>query len=116
MVAASGIVVGRKPAAQTQKDLCEVNVASRCLRYVIDSMLMGQTCGMKPKFVENGFQHPYCSRTCARSGPGSKVPLCVVPSCRQAPKAAHGRCCSDEHFRYVMVVLLSSPIAEHYRL
>ncbi|KAF9001574.1 hypothetical protein BDQ17DRAFT_1358447 [Cyathus striatus] len=25
-------------------------------------------CGKKPKFVENGFKHPYCSRSCARNG------------------------------------------------
>ncbi|KAI0784003.1 hypothetical protein BC629DRAFT_538935 [Irpex lacteus] len=58
-----------------------------------------ETCGTKPKFVENGFQHPYCSRTCARTGSSSKPPSCVISGCRQMPKPAYGGCCSDEHFK-----------------
>ncbi|KAI0090990.1 hypothetical protein BDY19DRAFT_991587 [Irpex rosettiformis] len=71
-----------------------------------------ETCGKKPKFVENGFQHPYCSRTCARSGSSSKVPLCVVSGCRQVAKPAYGGCCSDEHFREAQRNGLASACAQ----
>ncbi len=56
---------------------------------------------MKQKFVENGFQHPYCSRTCARGGPNIKNPSsppCGIPRCR-AP-ASNAGFCSDVHARY----------------
>ncbi|KAI0695393.1 hypothetical protein BC835DRAFT_1482828 [Cytidiella melzeri] len=58
-----------------------------------------ENCGINPKFVENGYQHRYCGKTCARNGSGSRIQSCLVASCREAPKAAHGGCCCDGHLR-----------------
>ncbi|KAI0337035.1 hypothetical protein BDW22DRAFT_1039207 [Trametopsis cervina] len=56
-------------------------------------------CGKKPKFIEHGFQHPYCGKTCARNGSTPKAPCCVVAGCLRTAKAAYGGCCCDEHFK-----------------
>ncbi|KAJ3714950.1 hypothetical protein DFJ43DRAFT_1213613 [Lentinula guzmanii] len=45
-------------SSQIQRDMCEVG----------NNILLGfmnKVCGKKPKFVERGHKHPYCSRTCA---------------------------------------------------
>ena len=65
----------------TPSNLCEVSLGPkgllwhhdvcRCLTYKLL-----QTCGVRPKFVENGFEHPYCGKTCAaaaNNGPSSYV-------------------------------------------
>ncbi|THU94584.1 hypothetical protein K435DRAFT_668206 [Dendrothele bispora CBS 962.96] len=56
-----------------------------------------ETCGKKPKFVENGFKHPYCSRTCARSGPGPGPKPCLLRGCRVTGRPAFADFCSDIH-------------------
>ncbi|KAK7458112.1 hypothetical protein VKT23_010020 [Stygiomarasmius scandens] len=56
-----------------------------------------ETCGKKPKFVENGFKHPYCSRTCARNGPGPSPKACLLQGCRATGKPAFADFCSDIH-------------------
>ncbi|THV01266.1 hypothetical protein K435DRAFT_836892 [Dendrothele bispora CBS 962.96] len=57
-----------------------------------------ETCGKKPKFVEkNGSKHPYCSRTCARSGPGPGPRSCLLRGCRDTGRAAFADFCSDIH-------------------
>ncbi|KAF9439756.1 hypothetical protein P691DRAFT_607665, partial [Macrolepiota fuliginosa MF-IS2] len=56
-------------------------------------------CGLKPKFVEKGFKHPYCSRTCARrSGHGASPAACLLPGCRATGKPAFSNFCSHAHF------------------
>ncbi|KAI0955785.1 hypothetical protein AcV7_006360 [Taiwanofungus camphoratus] len=59
---------------------------------------MCETCGVKPKFVEHGYQHPYCSRTCARNH-SSKTVSCALQGCRSSGKAVNGGFCSDAHAR-----------------
>ncbi|KXN91184.1 hypothetical protein AN958_02752, partial [Leucoagaricus sp. SymC.cos] len=55
-------------------------------------------CGIKPKFVEEGFKHPYCSRTCMRSsGQGAALTACILPGCRATGKLAFSNFCSSEH-------------------
>ncbi|KAL4249307.1 hypothetical protein ABKN59_007005 [Abortiporus biennis] len=63
-----------------------------------------ETCGRKPKYVENGFKHPYCSRTCARGNQAkttSPAPLntCSIRGCRAPPAPSLGGFCSDVHAR-----------------
>ncbi|KAF5367730.1 hypothetical protein D9758_009883 [Tetrapyrgos nigripes] len=56
-----------------------------------------ETCGKKPKYVENGFKHPYCSRTCARSGPGPNPKSCTLRGCRATGKPGFADFCSETH-------------------
>ncbi|KAJ2932509.1 hypothetical protein H1R20_g4585, partial [Candolleomyces eurysporus] len=58
-------------------------------------------CGKKPKFVDNGFKHPYCSRSCARSVPGggTNPTACALRGCRATGKPAFANFCSDAHAR-----------------
>ncbi|KDQ52775.1 hypothetical protein JAAARDRAFT_40055 [Jaapia argillacea MUCL 33604] len=60
-----------------------------------------ENCGKKPKFVERGFQHPYCGRTCARSGGGqaSNPNACALRGCRAVGKSSFGGFCSEAHGR-----------------
>ncbi|KAF9440534.1 hypothetical protein P691DRAFT_793327 [Macrolepiota fuliginosa MF-IS2] len=69
----------RTQAGASSDDLCEI-------------------CGLKPKFVEKGFKHPYCSRTCARSsGQGASPTACLLPGCRATGKPAFSNFCSEDH-------------------
>ncbi|KAF8183437.1 hypothetical protein BJ912DRAFT_1023227 [Pholiota molesta] len=54
-------------------------------------------CGKKPKFVENGHQHPYCSRSCARNGSGPSPAACMLRGCRATGKPAFANFCSEAH-------------------
>ncbi|KAL9713971.1 hypothetical protein Ac2012v2_002277 [Leucoagaricus gongylophorus] len=57
-----------------------------------------EICKLKPKFVEKGFKHPYCSRTCARSsGQGASPTACIFPGCRATGKPAFSGFCSEDH-------------------
>ncbi|KAF5341904.1 hypothetical protein D9611_001976 [Ephemerocybe angulata] len=57
-------------------------------------------CGKKPKFVDNGFKHPYCSRSCARNVQGGAGPTaCALRGCRATGKPAFANFCSDAHAR-----------------
>ncbi|KAF8805454.1 hypothetical protein BYT27DRAFT_7225020 [Phlegmacium glaucopus] len=56
-------------------------------------------CGKKPKFVDKGFKHPYCSRSCARNGQGPSPAACVFRGCRATGKPAFANFCSDTHAR-----------------
>ncbi|KAF4613694.1 hypothetical protein D9613_007449 [Agrocybe pediades] len=67
-----------KPPAQV--DLCEI-------------------CGKKPKFVDKGFKHPYCSRSCARNGTGPSPSVCLLQGCRATGKTAFANFCSEVHAR-----------------
>ncbi|KDR68591.1 hypothetical protein GALMADRAFT_1036536 [Galerina marginata CBS 339.88] len=69
-----------KTPAPAQVDLCEI-------------------CGKKPKFVENGHKHPYCSRSCARSGTGPSPTACMLHGCRATGKPAFANFCSEAHAR-----------------
>ncbi|KAH6913473.1 hypothetical protein BKA70DRAFT_1262984 [Coprinopsis sp. MPI-PUGE-AT-0042] len=71
------------PSSPPQLDLCDI-------------------CGKKPKFVDNGFKHPYCSRSCARSGQGPNGPnpsACLLRGCRATGRPAFANFCSDLHAR-----------------
>ncbi|GLB40707.1 hypothetical protein LshimejAT787_0805780 [Lyophyllum shimeji] len=61
-----------------QADLCEI-------------------CGARPKFVENGVKHQYCSRTCARNGQGPVPDSCKLRGCRATGKSAFASFCSEAH-------------------
>ncbi|KAF8972247.1 hypothetical protein BDZ97DRAFT_1018426 [Flammula alnicola] len=67
-----------KTPVPAQVDLCEI-------------------CGKKPKFVENGFKHPYCSRSCARNGSGPSPAACMLRGCRATGKPAFANFCSEVH-------------------
>ncbi|KAJ7592668.1 hypothetical protein C8J56DRAFT_480790 [Mycena floridula] len=68
-----------KPPSTPPIDLCEI-------------------CGKKPKFIERGFKHAYCSRTCAaKSGQGPSPSSCVLQSCRLTGKPAFAGFCSELH-------------------
>ena len=56
-------------------------------------------CGKKPKFVDKGFKHPYCSRSCARNGQGPSPTACVFRGCRATGKPAFANFCSEAHAR-----------------
>ncbi|KAF8072196.1 hypothetical protein FPV67DRAFT_925682 [Lyophyllum atratum] len=56
-----------------------------------------ETCGAKPKFVENGVKHRYCSRTCARNGQGPTPDGCKLRGCRATGKSAFAKFCSEAH-------------------
>ena len=67
-------------------------------------------CGKKPKYVDKGFKHPYCSRSCARNGQGPSPTACVFRGCRATGKPAFANFCSEAHARYLNTShLLSSP-------
>ncbi|KAF8335145.1 hypothetical protein F5887DRAFT_620511 [Amanita rubescens] len=60
-----------------------------------------EICGKKPKYVENGFKHPFCGRTCARVAQ-SLLPnngQCLLTGCRAAGRATLGNFCCDAHGR-----------------
>jgi len=56
-------------------------------------------CGKKPKFIENGHKHPYCSRSCARNGEGPSPAACQLRGCRATGKPAFANFCSEVHAR-----------------
>ncbi|TFK36684.1 hypothetical protein BDQ12DRAFT_699509 [Crucibulum laeve] len=56
-----------------------------------------EICGKKPKFVEKGFKHPYCSRSCARNGQGPSPSVCILNGCRATGKPAFANFCSEAH-------------------
>ncbi|KAF9257233.1 hypothetical protein L218DRAFT_1019362, partial [Marasmius fiardii PR-910] len=58
-----------------------------------------QTCHAKPKFVENGYLHPFCSRSCARAGKttGEKAMGCILDGCQSTGKREFSYYCSKEH-------------------
>ncbi|PPQ63935.1 hypothetical protein CVT24_009110 [Panaeolus cyanescens] len=58
-----------------------------------------EICGKKPKYIENGRKHPYCSRSCARNGSGNSPTACVLSGCRATGKPAFANFCSDAHAR-----------------
>ncbi|KAF8630183.1 hypothetical protein AX15_003062 [Amanita polypyramis BW_CC] len=62
-----------------------------------------EICGKKPKFVEKGFKHPYCSRTCARVAqslsPNQGNGQCLLTGCRAAGRASVANFCTDAHGR-----------------
>lgn len=56
---------------------------------------MCESCGRKPKYVENnGTKHPYCSRTCAAS---SNPNACILHGCRATGQVAFSGFCSKIH-------------------
>ncbi|KJA16180.1 hypothetical protein HYPSUDRAFT_47611 [Hypholoma sublateritium FD-334 SS-4] len=67
-----------KTPVPVQADLCEI-------------------CGKKPKYVENGHKHPYCSRSCARNGSGPSPAACMLRGCRATGKPAFANFCSEVH-------------------
>ncbi|KAI3609210.1 hypothetical protein WG66_010643 [Moniliophthora roreri] len=69
---------GHRSRPQPQDDLCEA-------------------CGTKPKFIENGYQHPYCSRTCAKNVTGDKPMACILGGCQSTGKREYSYYCSEEH-------------------
>ncbi|TFK27462.1 hypothetical protein FA15DRAFT_723863 [Coprinopsis marcescibilis] len=72
-------------------DLCKVSTSDLSFHLKI--------CGKKPKFVDNGFKHPFCSRSCARSGQGPSPAACLLRGCRATGKPAFANFCSDVHAR-----------------
>ncbi|KAF8896053.1 hypothetical protein BD779DRAFT_1608447 [Infundibulicybe gibba] len=67
-----------KSQSPVQADLCEI-------------------CGIKPKFIEKGVKHAYCSRSCARSGQGPSPTVCLLRGCRSTGKPAFSNFCSEVH-------------------
>ncbi|KZT01539.1 uncharacterized protein LAESUDRAFT_739112 [Laetiporus sulphureus 93-53] len=57
-----------------------------------------KTCHIRPKYVEHGRQHPYCSRTCARDG-HNRASSCMLEGCREEGDPAQGGFCSEQHAR-----------------
>ena len=87
-------------------DLCEV---SSLLSSSTVAQRKPQICGKKPKYVENGFKHPFCSRTCARVAQ-SLLPnngQCLLTGCRAAGRATMGNFCSDAHGRCVASLIIT---------
>jgi len=64
--------------AQTQNDMCVA-------------------CGMRPKYVEHGYQHPYCGRTCAKRAQQSGTSTCRLRGCPVAGRTAFVGFCSEYH-------------------
>ncbi|KAF9259090.1 hypothetical protein L218DRAFT_875663, partial [Marasmius fiardii PR-910] len=58
-----------------------------------------QICHAKPKFIENGYLHPFCSRSCARAGgtTGEKAMGCILDGCQSTGKREFSYYCSKEH-------------------
>ncbi|KAJ8088536.1 hypothetical protein PM082_022609 [Marasmius tenuissimus] len=56
-----------------------------------------ENCHSKPKFTENGYQHPYCSRSCARNGSGEQPMACILDGCQNTGKRDSSYYCSKEH-------------------
>lgn len=48
-----------------------------------------EECGLYPKAVERGYQHPFCSKTCAQNSQ-SRLPTNVQNGCGQYPRAVEG--------------------------
>ncbi|KAF9463919.1 hypothetical protein BDZ94DRAFT_1217417 [Collybia nuda] len=67
-----------QPAQIAVQDLCEI-------------------CGKKPKFIDKGVKHPYCSRTCARKGQGPTPAGCILQGCHATGKPAFANFCSEAH-------------------
>ncbi|TFK69963.1 hypothetical protein BDN72DRAFT_888149 [Pluteus cervinus] len=63
------------------------------------AMDLCEICGLKPKYFEGGFKHPYCSRSCARNGQGPNPSVCILRGCRATGKAAFSNFCSEAHAR-----------------
>jgi len=57
---------------------------------------MCEVCGKRPKFVEGGFQHPYCGRTCAKRRP-SNFAVCRLRQCPKAANTMFVGFCSEDH-------------------
>ncbi|CAA7269534.1 unnamed protein product [Cyclocybe aegerita] len=66
---------------------------------LVQAVDLCEICGKKPKFVENGHKHPYCSRSCARNGSGPSPSACVLQGCRATGKPAYANFCSEAHAR-----------------
>ncbi|PCH42127.1 hypothetical protein WOLCODRAFT_137719 [Wolfiporia cocos MD-104 SS10] len=61
---------------------------------------MCEVCGVRPKYVEGGYKHPYCGRTCARNRRGqATLPACLLRGCRTPGDASYGGFCSEKHAR-----------------
>ncbi|TDL25747.1 hypothetical protein BD410DRAFT_887692 [Rickenella mellea] len=77
---------GKPPSPKAQMDVCEA-------------------CGVRPKFNENGYTHPYCGRTCAASSTAASVKKkkglgllgCSLPGCQSTAGPQFGGYCSDAH-------------------
>ncbi|KIM40642.1 hypothetical protein M413DRAFT_19228 [Hebeloma cylindrosporum] len=88
----------KTPVQVPPVDLCEVI----CLRLDGGDLLIifgWKICGKKPKFIENGHKHPYCSRSCARNGAGPSPAACQLRGCRATGKPAFANFCSEVHAR-----------------
>ncbi|CAL1717324.1 unnamed protein product [Somion occarium] len=60
---------------------------------------MCEVCGKKQKYVDNGFQHPYCSKTCARVRNPQPISTsqCASRGCRLPAKVGYAGFCSEVH-------------------
>ncbi|PFH48377.1 hypothetical protein AMATHDRAFT_76769 [Amanita thiersii Skay4041] len=65
----------------------------------IDPSDLCEICQKKPKYVEKGFKHPYCGKTCARAGGNSSSNPCGLSGCRFPARTAFVNFCSDSHAR-----------------
>lgn len=88
----------QKSQVQVDRDLCEVFRLTSIFNVDVD--FCTKICGKKPKFVDKGFKHPYCSRSCARNGQGPSPTACVYRGCRATGKPAFANFCSEAHARY----------------
>ena len=84
-------------------DLCEVSSLPSSLTICGGSKKARKICRKKPKYVENGFKHPFCGRTCARVAQSLSPNngQCLLPGCRSAGRATMANFCSDAHGRCV---------------
>jgi hypothetical protein len=86
-----------------QVDLCEVFRFTTLFN--VWCWFCAKICGKKPKFVDKGFKHPYCSRSCARNGgQGPSPTACVFRGCRATGKPAFANFCSEAHARYTIFI------------
>jgi len=60
---------------------------------------MCEICGKRPKFIENGFQHPFCGRSCARQKQQKNHTACGLERCPSTAKTAFTGFCSPSHAR-----------------
>jgi len=91
----------KTPPVQIVIEMCEVRTIRLWDFVNLDLISLGpKICGKKPKFVENGHKHPYCSRSCARNGAGPTPTACVLHGCRATGKPAFANFCSEAHARY----------------
>ncbi|EDR09814.1 uncharacterized protein LACBIDRAFT_318003 [Laccaria bicolor S238N-H82] len=86
----------RTSSPPVQLDLCEVS-SQQIIPVPRSTQVRSKICGKKPKFVDKGFKHPYCSRSCARNGQGPSPTGCVLHGCRATGKPAFSNFCSESH-------------------